>query len=168
MLALSLILIGILLRFVPHAVNFTPVAAIALFAGSYLNKKYAILVPLLLMAVSDIFLGMHNVIIFTWGSFVLTALLGNLLRNKTGALRIAGMSLAASLIFFVVSNFGVWIMGWYPQNLNGLINCYVMALPFLRDFTLSTLLYSAVFFGSYAIIASRVKETKLAKALLTN
>ncbi|MCX5711868.1 MAG: hypothetical protein NTY47_02210, partial [Candidatus Omnitrophica bacterium] len=60
MLALSLIITGILLRFAPHAPNFTPVAAIALFGGAYLNRKYALIVPLVLMVVSDLFLGMHS------------------------------------------------------------------------------------------------------------
>lgn len=166
MLALSLILVGILLRFMPHAVNFTPVAAIALFSGAYLKRKYAIIVPLVLMAVSDLFIGMHNVVIFTWGGFVLAALIGTFIRKNKSAARIVGTSLAASFAFFVVSNFGVWVMGWYPQNLKGLIDCYLMALPFLRDFTVSTLIYSVLFFSAYELTARLVKETKLAKVLL--
>jgi len=168
MLAISLILVGILLRFMPHAYNFTPVAAIALFSGVYLKRKHAIIVPLLLMAVSDVFIGMHNVIIFTWGGFVLAAALGMLIKKNKSVLNIAGMSLVSSLAFFVVSNFGVWVMGWYPPTLNGLVNCYVMALPFLRDFTISTLVYSALLFSSYELVARLVKETKLAKVLLTD
>lgn len=167
MLAISLILVGILLRFMPHAYNFTPVAAIALFSGVYLKRKYAIIVPLVLMAVSDLFIGMHNVVIFTWGSFILAALIGILIRKNKSAARILGGSLAASLVFFVVSNFGVWLMGWYPQNLKGLVDCYVMALPFLRDFTVSTLVYSVLFFSAYELTARLVKETKLAKVLLS-
>lgn len=166
MLALSLILIGILLRFMPHAANFTPVAAIALFSGAYLKKKYAILVPLLLMAVSDIFIGMHNVLIFTWGSFILTAFLGKAIQKRKSIMPVFGMSLISSLVFFLITNFGVWAMGWYPQNLKGLIDCYVMGIPFLRDFTISTLIYSAVFFTAYELIARNVRETKLEKVLL--
>jgi len=166
MLAVSLILFGILLRFMPHAANFTPVAAIALFSGAHLKKKYAIIVPLALMAVSDIFIGMHNVLIFTWGSFILVSLLGTLIGKNKSLGRITGTSLLSSFLFFVVTNFGVWVMGWYPQTLKGLIDCYVMGLPFLRDFTISTLLYSALFFTAYELIARRVKETRLAKVLL--
>ena len=167
MLAISLILVGILLRFIPHAVNFTPVAAIALFSGAYLKRKYAIVVPLVLMAVSDLFIGMHNVVIFTWGGFILAALMGIFIRKNKSAVCILGTSLAASFVFFVVSNFGVWVMGWYPQNLKGLIDCYAMALPFLRDFTVSTLVYSVLFFSAYELTARLVKETKLAKVLLS-
>ncbi len=166
MLAMSLVVAGILLRFIPHAPNFTPVAAIALFSGAYLDRKYAIIVPLLLMAVSDFFIGMHNVFLFTWGAFVLSALLGALLREKKGVLRIAGISFSASLVFFVVTNFGVWAMGWYPQTLNGLVDCYILALPFLRDFTVSTLIYSAFLFSAHELIAVFVRKTKLAKVLL--
>ncbi|MBN2831355.1 MAG: hypothetical protein JXL82_03650 [Candidatus Omnitrophica bacterium] len=130
MLAISLILAGILLRFMPHSANFTPVAAIALFSGAYLKRKYAIIVPLVLMAVSDLFIGMHNVIIFTWGSFVLAAFLGTFLKKKKSFAGIAGMSLLSSFVFFTITNFGVWAMGWYPQTLKGLINCYIMGDTF--------------------------------------
>jgi hypothetical protein len=166
MLVIVLIVAGILLRFIPHTANFTPVAAIALFAGAYLNKKYALIVPLLLMAVSDIFIGMHNVFLFTWGAFVLTALLGKEIKKHKSVSSIAGTSLVSSVLFYLITNFGVWFMGWYPQNLGGLLNCYIMGLPFLRDFTLSTLVYSAVFFGVYELVATRIRDTKLAKVLL--
>ncbi len=166
MLAISLILVGFLLRLIPHAPNFTPVAAIALFSGAYLNRKYAVIVPLALMAASDIFIGLHNVILFTWGAFIISAFLGMFLRNNRNVLRVAGASLLSSFVFFVLTNFGVWVMGWYPQNLKGLLDCYVMALPFLRDFTVSTLIYSAFLFSAFEFIALFVKKTKLAKALL--
>lgn len=166
MLAISLIVVGILLRFIPHSPNFTPVAAIALFGGAYLNKKESCLVPLVLMVASDLVLGLHNTVFFTWGSFALIALLGYAIKAKPTALRIGSMSLLSSLIFFAVSNFGVWMMGWYPRSASGLAECYMMALPFLRDFALSTLVYSAVFFGAYALVARSVRQTKLAKVLL--
>jgi hypothetical protein len=168
MLALSLIIIGILLRFAPHAPNFTPVAAIALFSGAYLNKKYALVIPLILMITSDIFIGMHNVILFTWGGFILITLLGYWIKKHKNILAVISMSLASSILFYIVSNFGVWLMGWYPHNLKGLIDCYVMALPFLRNFTLATMLYTAVFFGVYELIARWVRDTKLSKVLLNN
>jgi hypothetical protein len=167
MLAISLIIAGIFLRFAPHAPNFTPVAAIAIFAGAYLNKKYAILVPLVLMAVSDLFIGTHNVMLFTWGGFVLSVLVGFWVKRHKSALRIASAGLASSVIFYIVSNFGVWLMGWYPPTWDGLVRCYLMGLPFLRNFTLATLLYAAVFFAAYESVARLVKDTKLAKVLLT-
>jgi hypothetical protein len=166
MLALSLIICGILLRFSGHAPNFTPVAAIALFSGVYLNKKYAFIVPLALMIVSDMFLGMHNVVIFTWGGFVLTTLLGLWLKNKKTVLGVASAAVVSSLVFYIVSNFGVWLMGWYPRTLGGLLDCYIMAVPFLRNFTLATLIYAGVFFGLYELIARLAKDTKFSSVLL--
>ncbi|MDD5097038.1 MAG: hypothetical protein PHU59_00900 [Candidatus Omnitrophica bacterium] len=166
MLAISLIIIGILLRFIPHTANFTPVAAIALFAGVYLNKKQALIVPLLLMIISDIFLGMHNVVLFTWGSFALVTLLGFWAKQHKTFLGIVSSSVAASLLFYLVTNFGVWAMGWYPQTAKGLLDCYILGLPFLRTFSVATLVYTVVFFGVYEFIASRVRNSKLAKVLL--
>jgi len=166
MLAISLIIIGILLRFIPHTANFTPVAAIALFAGVYLNRKQALIVPLLLMVISDIFLGMHNVVVFTWGSFILVTLVGSWAKRHKTFKGVVSASLISSFLFYVITNFGVWAMGWYPQNAKGLLDCYILALPFLRQFTVSTLVYTAVFFGAYELIARRVRDTKLAKVLL--
>jgi hypothetical protein len=166
MLALSLILAGILLRFVPHAPNFTPVAAIALFSGAYLNKRSALIVPLILMIASDAVIGMHNVVIFTWGAFLAITLIGFGMQKKTSTIKVISFSLVSSLLFFVVSNFGVWLMGWYPRTAEGLVQCYIMALPFLRDFTASTLAYSAIFFGAYELIAHSIKNEKLASVLL--
>ena len=166
MLAISLIIIGILLRFIPHTANFTPVAAIAIFAGVYLNKKQAFIVPFLLMVLSDIFLGMHNVVLFTWGSFILVTCLGILAKNHKTFKVIASTSVVSSVLFYLITNFGVWVMGWYPQTAKGLLDCYILGLPFLRTFTVATLVYTVVFFGAYEIIARKVRDTKLAKVLL--
>jgi hypothetical protein len=166
MLAISLIIIGILLRFIPHTANFTPVAAIAIFAGVYLNKKQALIVPLLLMVLSDIFLGMHNVVLFTWGSFVLVTSLGIWAKNHKTFKVIASTSVVSSVLFYLITNFGVWVTGWYPQTTKGLLDCYILGLPFLRNFGVATLVYTIVLFGAYELIARRVQDTKLAKVLL--
>ncbi|MFH1622448.1 MAG: DUF6580 family putative transport protein, partial [Candidatus Omnitrophota bacterium] len=67
---------------------------------------------------------------------------------------------------FIISNFGVWVMGWYPRTLNGLITCYTLAIPFFRTTLASTLIFSFALFGIYELIARRVKDTSMAKALL--
>lgn len=166
MLAIILIVVGILLRFIPHDPNFTPVAAIALFGGAYLSKRLAIIVPLALMTVSDLALGMHNVVLFTWGGFALISVVGFMLRSRKTVTGILGTSLLSSIIFYIVSNFGVWFAGWYPRTFAGLIDCYVMGLPFLRDFTLATVFYALAFFGTYELVAYFVKDKKIAGVLL--
>ncbi|MBM3248009.1 MAG: hypothetical protein FJZ10_01090 [Candidatus Omnitrophica bacterium] len=168
MLAIALIVLGILTRFIPHAPNFNPVIAIALFGGYYLSRKYAVLVPLLLMVLSDIFLGLHNTMLFTWGSVVLISILGITQKKNKSVLNIAGSSLVSAVLFFVVTNFGVWISGWYPYTSKGLADCFIMGIPFFRATLLSTVVYSAVMFGAYELIARRVKNTRFATALLTN
>ncbi|MDD5565699.1 MAG: hypothetical protein PHG31_02240 [Candidatus Omnitrophica bacterium] len=168
MLAISLVVVGFMLRIIPHVPNFTPVAAIALFGAAYLKKKHACVVALLLMVASDLIIGMHNVVFFTWGGFLLVALMGMPLKKNRGPVEVFGFSLLGSFVFFIVSNFGVWVMGWYPHTLQGLISCYAMALPFLRDFTVATLVYATLFFGVYEIIASRVRNTRFARVLLTD
>lgn len=166
MLIISLILVGILLRFVPHAPNFTPVAAIALFGGAYLSKRLALIVPIALMVISDLAIGMHDAVFFTWGAFLLVVLIGGWVRRSKSVKNILAASLASSLLFYVVTNFGVWLLGWYPRTMQGLIDCYVLGLPFFRNFTFATIAYCAVFFGVYEFIASRVKNTKLSGVLL--
>ncbi|MCM8770573.1 MAG: hypothetical protein NC936_01720 [Candidatus Omnitrophica bacterium] len=167
MLALILVIAGILLRIIPHAPNFTPVAAIALFSGAYLNKRSAFIVPLVLMIISDLLIGLHDVVIFTWGGFILVTFFGLVIKKHKNIVTIFSGSFASSLLFYLVSNFGVWVMGWYPHTQEGLIKCYVLALPFLRNFTLATLLYTLAFFGIYELVAQGIKNTRYARILLT-
>jgi hypothetical protein len=168
MLALILIMIGIIFRFIPHAPNFTPVAAIALFGAMNMpNRRLSLIMPLSLMVISDLFLGMHNMVAFTWGSTVLVSLIGICFKNSNKTTAVLGGSLIASITFFAVTNFGVWFMGYYPHSPGGLAQCYIAAVPFFRNFLAGTLVYSAAFFGAYAITARSLKNTKLAPALLS-
>ena len=109
----------------------------------------------------------HEVVLFTWGGFILVTLLGRVMQQKVSTARVISFSLISSLLFYLVSNFGVWFMGWYSRDLKGLVDCYIMGLPFLRNFTIATLSYAAILFGIYQIIAHYVKDTELAKVLLT-
>lgn len=168
MLALTLIIVGLVLRFLTHGLNFTPLAAIALFSGVYLNKKYSLLVPLILIIASDMIIGLHNVIFFTWVSFMLIAVMGMWIKKHKNFTSVISGSLVSSLLFYIVTNFGVWLMGWYPQTLKGLTDCYILGLPFFRNFTLSTVIYTCAFFGLYELVARLVKDTKFSKVLLTD
>jgi hypothetical protein len=168
MLTIILILLGIALRFIPHAPNFTPVVAIALFSGFYLKRKYAVLVPLLLMVITDLFLGFHEIIAFTWGSIVLITIFGIIQKKRKSVLTIVSSSLISATLFFLVTNFGVWLAGWYTYTFEGLMKCYIMAIPFFRNMIFSTLLYSVALFGLYDLIANRVRDTRFASVLLTN
>ena len=167
MLIWALLVFGILTRFISHAPNFTAVTAIALFGGVYLNRKYAILLPLVLMMISDVFIGFHDTIFFTWGSFVLIAFIGLWVREHKRASTILASSIVSAILFFIITNFGAWLSVLYPHTWNGFITCYTLAIPFFRNTLLSSVIYSTVLFGTYEYIAFRVKGTRFARALLT-
>ncbi len=158
---LPIILIAALMRLVPHPANFAPVAAMALFGGAYLPKKYALALPLLVMAISDVFLGFHSTILWVYGSYVLIGVLGMRLRNAVHPSAVFFTTVSSSLLFYLMTNFGVWITtGMYEKTWEGLLQCYVMGLPFLRNTLLGDGFYSALFFGGYylfnKIISHRV------------
>ena len=156
-LALIFISLGILTRFIPHMPNFVPLAAVALFSGVYWNKKHGYLVPLAIYVVSDLIMGLHAVVLFTWGSIVAIYFLGKLLKKRKTVVNTTLFTFVSSVLFFIISNLGVWIMGWYPRTTEGLIQCYVYALPFFRTSLISNFAYVAIFFGSYEYFLSRKK-----------
>ena len=149
---LAFLLLGIASRLAPHPWNATPLMAIALFGGTYLSRRWAILLPWAAIALSDLVLGWHRTIPFTWGAVLLTGFLAWWLRARPSTGRIVTASLAGSCLFFVVTNFGVWMVGGlYPQTLEGLRQCYVAAIPFFRNSIAGDLVYTAALFGGYAV-----------------
>ena len=167
MLAIALLVIGVLSRLIYHTPNFTPILALALFGGVYLNRRYALLVPLLLMVVSDLLIGFHDIVFFTWGSILLISALGLGVRKQKNFTTILGARLVSASLFFVVTNFGVWLMK-YPHTIHGLTQCYIAAIPFFRTSLFSTLAYSAVLFGVYEFLAVRLGQTRLREVWLSN
>lgn len=155
---IGLMVYAVILRVINHQsqtlINFSPIAAMALFGSSnFKNRYFGIIAPLAVLFVSDCFIGFHKMMFFTYGSFFLIALLGSsLLRDKISIKNILGTSLLSSLIFFVVSNFGVWFTGGYSQNIAGLVECYTAAIPFFRNTIAGDLFYSALLFGAFEYI----------------
>lgn len=148
------VLAAVLLRFLPHPANVAPIAAMALFGGAYLDKKYAIILPLVVMLISDYFLGFHNTMPFVYGSFLVSALIGLKLKNKVKTKTVLGASLLSSAIFYIVTNFGVWLTsGMYEMTFLGLIKCYVLAIPFFRNTILGDLFYCVMMFGGYELVS---------------
>jgi uncharacterized protein DUF6580 len=158
MLAVALAIAGITLRLLPHTANFAPIGAIALFAGAILAWRVAVWLPLVIMVISDLIIGLHPTVLFTWGGFMLVALFGMLLRRQRNLVRIPLGAAGAAVIFFVVSNFGVWLEGkLYPPTWQGLADAYVMALPFLRTSFVADLSFGALLFGLYALAAPYIQ-----------
>jgi len=148
-------------RLLPHPPNFTPLFAMALFGGAtFGNRIAAFAVPLAAMFLSDLALGilLYGTAIFpsmpfVYASFVLTVLLGFWVRRRRNApVAVAGAALASSVVFFIVSNFGVWLQGHlYPRTLEGLAACYIAAVPFFRNTLAGNAVFTLVLFGGFAL-----------------
>lgn len=159
-----LIFIGAAFRLLPHPWNFTPIAAVALFSGAYLGKKYAFFVPFLAMFLSDVFLGFYEwrLMLAVYVSFALAGLIGLVIKKRKNPGTVLAGSLAASISFFLITNFAVWQFSfWYEKTLSGLFQCYVMALPFFRSGLLGDLFYTGILFGAYELILILVKKKEL-------
>jgi len=156
----GMILLAAASRLIPHPPNFSPIAALALFGGAqFADKRLAFLVPLAAMFLSDMILELHSLIPVIYGSFALIVCLGFWLRQNVRA--IGGAAIVGALLFFVLTNFGVWAMGqMYPKTPAGLLNCYVAAIPFFQNTLLSNLFYSALLFGGLAIAENRFAKLR--------
>lgn len=162
--AVALVVFGVVMRLLPHPANLAPVGAIALFGGAILPRRLGWWLPLAVMVLSDVlFLGLYNGILFTWLGFLLVALFGMSLRGQSNWLRVPFGALGAAVIFFAVSNFGVWLQGqMYPLTWAGLVQCFEMALPFFRNTFFGDFIYSWLLFGIYALAVRFVPQPERA------
>ena len=155
----SLILFAILSRIIPHPPNFTPIAAMALFGGAYYTeRKWAFIIPLTAMFISDLFIGFHSLMPLVYICFAVMVFIGFRLRENKKPLSLIVAGLTASILFFVFSNFGVWIIAkgtTYPYNIQGLMACYVAAIPFFQNTLLGDMFYIGVLFGTFEAIKYR-------------
>ena len=162
------VLIAALSRLLPHPYNFAPIGGMALFAGGVLSgKRLFWLIPLVAYYISDLLV--NNILYasyydsFVWGGhlFVYISLfaiivLGKLLLTKLSIGRLVIGSLSASTLFFLLSNFGVWLSSaTYPPNWEGLMACYAAAIPFFQNTLAGDAFYVTILFGSYAFLTSR-------------
>lgn len=160
--AFILIALGVSTRLLPHPANFAPIAAIALFSGLYLPKRFAIIVPAAALLLSDIVLGFYTwqVVVSVYACFALTGIIGLYLAKQKKFATIALGTILASIIFFLVTNWAVWAFGtMYPHTTSGLMQSYIMALPFFRNSLLGDIFYTTVLVGSMELI----QKTSLSK-----
>lgn len=153
----GMILAAVASRLIPHPPNFSPLAALALFGGaSFASKRAALLVPLLALALSDLVLGFYAITPVVYGSFALITCLGFRMRRRKTFLRVAFAAIASALLFFILTNSGVWVLeNLYPKTGAGLADCFVAAIPFFRNTLASNLVYSALLFGGLALAEKR-------------
>ena len=147
-ISFGIILILSASRFVPHPPNFTSLIALSFYVPVFLGIKF--LPPLLLgFILTDLIIGIHNTVIFTWGSVILISLASNYF-SKSIISRLVG-ALGGATIFFILTNFGVWTTGSYGYTFNGLFVCYSLALPFYGYNLISTFVFSSIIESIYKL-----------------
>lgn len=161
LLAISLMILAVaLVRFIAIPwPNFAPIGAMALFGAACMRQKaLGFIVPLSALFITDLIIGLHNTIPFVYVGFILVGLIGLLLRGriKVGSLALAG--LASSIIFFLVSNLGVWALSAMPKNLGTLMLTYQMGLPFFHYTLLGDFVFISVLFGAWYLVKQRVSQ----------
>lgn len=151
---ISFIAIAAIFRLLPHLPNVTPVTAMALFSGAYFtNKKLAFAIPLLAMLVSDLFLGFSGITLFVYAAFILVSYIG--LSSKKMNIKTI---LFSSLSFFVITNFGVWLIG-YPKTMTGLVECYTLAIPFFRNALIGDFFFAGVLYFGFNFVSKKYLRT---------
>ena len=142
------------MRLLPHPPNFSPIAAMALFSGAYLPKRaLAFVAPFAALLLSDTVLGFYAGMNFVYFSFALTVLIGWAVASRKTPLMIGGAAIASSVLFFVLTNFGMWLFsGFYPLTSAGLVACYVAAIPFFQNTVAGDLFFTALLFGGFALL----------------
>ncbi|MFD0844022.1 DUF6580 family putative transport protein [Flaviramulus multivorans] len=144
------ILVAAIIRLFPHMPNFTPITAMALFSGVYFtDKRFAFLVPLLAMFISDLFLGLYTISIFVYLAFILVGFIG--LKSKKVSITTI---LLSSISFFIITNLGVWFLA-YPKTIDGLIECYTLAIPFFRNSLIGDFFYAGVMYFTFDFVSKK-------------
>ena len=148
----SFVLVAVLMRLVPHPPNVAPITAVALFAGTFFDKKHwAVLMPLLAMVFTDIFLGFSMITPVVYLSFLAITVVGMLFKKMN-----FGTVLLSSLVFFALTNLGVWVLH-YPLTPEGLMTCFTLAIPFFINSLLGDFFFSALLLFGYRFAAQRMQ-----------
>lgn len=149
-LTIAIVGFAILTRLLPHPPNFAPIMAVAIVTGLYFPRRYAYIVPLIALAVSDLIIGGYHLLIMVsvYGSVLLAVSLATYVRRHRRIHTILGAILGSALLFFLITNMAVWAFGtMYPHTLAGLGMSYYMALPFFRNSLLGDLFYTGALIG---------------------
>ena len=144
-----LFILGILAlgRIIPHPPNFTPILATAIYTPYMINDKWiAVLIPLSAMFIADIIIGFHPYMLWVYGAIGISTLLSYWsMRFNKKYIQLGVMAILSSILFFIITNFAVWaIWDYYPKTIDGLIICYIKAIPFFQNTLLGTIIYTAI------------------------
>lgn len=163
-------------RLIPHPPNFAPIGAMALFGAAYFSQRYlSFAIPIFSMWLSDLFL--NNVVYgqyfnhfvwfydgfyWTYGAFILIGLIGFITLNRVKIQNLLLASLLASIVFFLISNFGVWASTtMYPKDVSGLMTCYTAGLPFFKNTLIGDFVYTGILFGAFELAQRQIPILRL-------
>src|SRR4051794_10307381 len=157
------------LRLVPHPPNFAPIAAMALFSGAYLPRRaLTFAAPLAALFLSDLVLGFYHGMATVYFATGLIVLIGWWVSSRRSIVRIAAAALASSILFFILTNLGMWAFsGFYPRTAAGLAACYVAAIPFFQNTLAGDLFFTGLLFGGFALaerLVPAIRERRTAVA----
>lgn len=158
LMPLSLILILVFARLIPHLPNFTPIIAVAIMSGYFFRNMYVSFSVLLIsMIIGDFFIGFYNNMVFVYLALLFISFVCFKKREKVNFKNLFIFGISGSLIFYLISNFGVWMLtDMYEKNLEGLIYCYFLAIPFFTNTLLSTIIFSYAAYLANSYFSKRV------------
>jgi hypothetical protein len=163
---LSAIAAAAALRLIPHPPNFSPIDAMALFSGAYLARRWvAFVAPLAALLLSDVVLGFYHGMATVYATVALIVMIGWWVSSRRSAVRIGAAAVASSVLFFVITNFGMWLFsGFYPVTYAGLVACYTAAIPFFQNTIAGDLFYTVLLFGGFRIAETMLPGLRAAEA----
>lgn len=157
LIAIAIIVLCAASRLVKHPFNFTPLIAMVVFSGAYLKNRMGIVITLAALLLSDYFLGFYDVRLMSavYLSVILIFYISISINKHPNIKSLLLTSVVSSILFFIITNLSVWLFtDWYPKTWSGLLNCFILALPFFRNSFLGDMFYSAAFFFGYRVIVN--------------
>lgn len=149
-----LLALATVIHLIPHPFGVSPVGAMAIYSGACGDRRYAWAIPFLPLLVANLLFGFYDftVLFFVYLGFALSSIAGWILTNRRSAARLTAAAATGAFIFYLVSNFSIWLVGMYPQTTAGLVQCYFNGLPYLGAGIVANLVYGALLFGLHALI----------------
>ena len=165
MIPIIMMTLLVISRMISDIPNFTATIALIMFTSYLIRDKFlSVLVILVSQIISDLYIGIYSSMVFVYGAYVMIGLISPIIMNKLSAKSVLTASLISPSIFYIISNFGVWVIGsTYTMDLQGLISCYVAGIPFFDETLLSTIIFSITIFMMMKLIVKKPEELVLLK-----
>lgn len=158
-----LVFIAAAARFLPHPPNVACIGALGLLAGCYVQGRRAYLLPMIALGLSDLVgaalripgMGFYSPITMAavYAGMFASVPIGRWVSRLDGKcskwISVPSASVAASTVFFLISNAGVaFFSGWYPVTAGGILSCYIAAIPFYGFTLAGDLVFTSVMFAA--------------------